>query len=57
MNVLPMSRKVLRITNAMIRKPSLPNFFSLIEFETKRVGVSTLDELNRSLNRDIACWR
>ena len=57
MNIDAVVSKVPRITNSMISKASLPNFSLASKFDTRSVGIASLDELDRSLQRDIDSGR
>jgi hypothetical protein len=53
MNVISMPLIILRIANAMIRKPALPNFLRT-KCQSKRARISSFDQLKSTLQRDIA---
>ena len=53
MNVIPMMSEVVNITNPMIRKPALPDFRLAPDQRTERMGISSLDQLNRALDGDV----
>lgn len=53
MNVLAMMREILRVTNAMVRKSTLPDFPVTPNFGPERVRESAFDELNGTLNRHV----
>jgi hypothetical protein len=56
MNVIPMMSKILSITNPMIRKPALPDFRLAPDHATERMGISSLDQLDRALDGDVLRW-
>jgi hypothetical protein len=51
MNIVPMMNEVLSITNSMIGKSALPDFGVAPDERAEFVGIGTLDELHRPLNR------
>src|SRR5450432_4243897 len=50
MNVLAMMRVVLRVADAMIRKPALPDIALAPQFRAEGMRVSALDELDRAFD-------
>ena len=52
MDVAPMMRVFLRVTDAVIRKPTLP-YFPRSKCQTEGAGISAFDELKRSLERSV----
>ena len=56
MDIQPMPRKILPVTNPMIRESLLPKF-SLADFLADRVRIPTLNELHRSLKRYVRSRR
>ena len=53
MNVIPMMSEVVNITNPMIGKPALPDFRLAPDHATERMGVSSLDQLERAPDGDV----
>lgn len=55
MNVVLVGCEVLIATDSMIGKSALPDFSFATEDRAEDVRISTLDELNRMLDRDVDC--
>ena len=55
MDVVGMVHEVLAIANAVVGKPSLPDFPSAAENRAKGMRVSAFDQLNRTF--DCHVWR
>jgi len=53
MNIAVVVSEILRVTNAMVSKASLPNFSLASKFDTGTVRITSLDELHRTLQGDI----
>ena len=52
MDIQPMRGEIMRVANAMIREPLLPNF-APADFDADSARVSALDQLYRALQRYI----
>jgi len=52
MDVMPMSRKILRVANTMVGKSFLPDFPST-DLDPNRVRVAALEQLHASLQRRV----
>jgi hypothetical protein len=53
MNIIAVSFKICRVTNAVICETSLPNFVLALEFDANGMRITSLDELNCALQCDV----